>query len=84
MKTKGRIESAEVFGKIIKDCRKRQKITQSQLAAVSATGVRFISDLENGKPSIQLDKALKAASMLGLSLVVAEPEPIYTTGEDDG
>lgn len=77
-----KIDNAEAFGKVIKESRKRQKITQSQLAAVSSTGVRFISDLENGKPSIQLDKALKTASMLGIYFEVAEQAPLYITEDE--
>ena len=72
-----KIENAETFGKVIKEYRKRQKITQSQLAAVTNTGVRFISDLENGKPTIQLDKALKAAGMLGITFEIPAKEDIY-------
>ena len=67
-----KIENAEVFGSIIREHRKRQKISQSQLAAVSATGARFISDLENGKPTVQLDKALKTAKALGIVLEMRE------------
>lgn len=78
-----KIENAQAFGKIVKEYRKRQKITQSQLAAVSATGVRFISDLENGKPGIQLEKALKTASMLGISFEVAEPAVMYNPNEKE-
>ena len=65
-----KIDNAHTFGRIIREYRKRQKITQSQLAAIGATGVRFISDLENGKPSVQLDKALKAAWLLGISFEI--------------
>ena len=65
-----KIEDAQVFGKVIKQYRKRQNISQSQLAAIAHTGLRFISDLENGKPTVQLDKALKIAFLLGITLEV--------------
>ena len=32
------------------------------------TGVRFVSDLENGKPTVQLDKTIKVLEALGLGL----------------
>ncbi|MDR1859253.1 MAG: helix-turn-helix domain-containing protein [Treponema sp.] len=67
-----KIDNAEAFGRVVREYRKRQKITQSQLAAVANTGLRFISDLENGKPTVQLGKALKAAYMLGISLEVPD------------
>jgi hypothetical protein len=43
---------------------------------VANTGIRFISNLENGKPTIQLDKALKVAWLLGV-----RPEVPTITGK---
>ena len=43
---------------------------QVDLALVSGTGVRFISDLENGKETCELGKALKVVENLGI-------EPIF-------
>jgi len=61
---------AKTFGKAVRMYRKKQKATQLQVAAIANTGLRFISDLENGKPSVQLDKALRVAKVLGLKLEV--------------
>jgi len=61
---------AKTFGAAIRKYRKKQKATQIQLAAIANTGARFISDLENGKPTVQLDKALHVASILGLKIEV--------------
>jgi len=66
------MNNAENFGKIVREYRTQQNLTQSQLATAANTGVRFISDLERGKPSVQLDKALKTAYMLGINLKVAD------------
>ena len=46
---KDTIHSCEELGKAIRDLRRSQGVTQAQLAGLSNTGVRFISDLENGK-----------------------------------
>ncbi len=43
-------------------------MTQIELAAASGVGERFIRELENGKPTCQLDKALRIARMLGIRL----------------
>ena len=61
-----RLNNAKSFGNAVRAYRKRQGITQAQIAAVANTGIRFISNLENGKPTIQLDKALKVAWLLGI------------------
>lgn len=60
------------FGKAIKNKRIADGLTQAYLAAVSGTGVRFIIELEQGKPTIQLDKALKVAAALNISIMDEE------------
>ncbi|OGT49113.1 MAG: hypothetical protein A3E82_04870 [Gammaproteobacteria bacterium RIFCSPHIGHO2_12_FULL_38_11] len=62
------IETACDFGQLIKAMRKKSKITQMDLAAASGVGERFVRELEKGKPSCQLDKALRIARMLGIRL----------------
>ena len=62
------ITSAKDFGSLIRQERTRQNLTQSEVAAACGTGVRFIVDLEKGKPSCELDKALMVAAMLGIKL----------------
>jgi len=56
------------IGTLIKNTRKEQGLSQEDLAGLSNTGRRFISDLENGKPNIQTNKLLLVAAALGLSL----------------
>ncbi|MDR2609258.1 MAG: helix-turn-helix transcriptional regulator [Rickettsiales bacterium] len=62
------------IGKIIKELRVRQKINQSQLAAVAGVGVRFIVDLEKGKETASLGKTLKVINMLGIEINFKIPE----------
>ena len=47
------LKSTEQLGKIIRKARKKQKLTQEQLAATCGVGVRFIRELEQGKISSQ-------------------------------
>lgn len=58
------------MGRLIQAERKRQKLSQLQLAGLANTGIRFISDLENGKGTVQLQKLLAVISALGLSMFV--------------
>jgi len=60
------IKDAKSFGAAVRAYRKQQNVTQLQLAAVANTSPRLISALENGKPTIQLGKALRIAWMLGI------------------
>ena len=54
------------FGKCIREARRKQGLTQQELAMTANTAARFISDLENGKPTCQIGKALLVAKCLGL------------------
>jgi y4mF family transcriptional regulator len=56
------------FGAAVRAYRKQQGATQLQLAATANTGVRFIGELEDGKPTIQLNKALRVADILGIKI----------------
>jgi len=66
-----KLNDSRVFGAVVRAYRKQQGVSQVKLAAIANTGVRFISDLENGKPTVQLDKALRVASILGLKIEVS-------------
>ena len=66
------ITSAEL-GKVIQETRKKQNLTQGDLAATSNVGVRFIVDLEKGKPTAALGKTLKVIKMLGIEIDLKIP-----------
>ena len=65
-----KLKSVNEIGILIRDARKAQGISQEQLAGVAATGTRFISDLENGKSTIQLFKVLRVLDALGLGMYI--------------
>ncbi len=58
------------LGALIRDRRQELQLRQVDIAGLGNTGNRFIVDLESGKPTIQLQKALDIISLLGLELVV--------------
>jgi len=66
----GNIYSPEGIGKLVRMYRKEQSVTQADLAALCAVGVRFISDLENGKATVELGKVLHVLKCLGLEVAV--------------
>ena len=55
----------------VRAARQRHQLTQAQLAGLSGTGLRFISELERGKPTLALNKVLAVLSALGLRLQVS-------------
>lgn len=60
------LKTTEEIGALIQKTRKHQKLTQAQLAAVSGVGIRFIVDIEKGKPTCQIGKILRVLHMLGI------------------
>ncbi len=62
------ITSAASFGKAIRARRKELNYTQGFLAEFSGLSVSFISDLENGKRTAELEKAIYLANLLGLDV----------------
>jgi len=61
-------KSARDFGGAIREKRKALGWTQTELAARSGTGERFIVELESGKPSCQLEKSLIVARTVGIEI----------------
>jgi HTH-type transcriptional regulator/antitoxin HipB len=68
--TESAITTVEELGKIVLATRKSQGLTQADIAGLSNSGNRFIVDLEKGKPTLQMQKALEVLALLGLELVV--------------
>ncbi|MBU4432809.1 MAG: helix-turn-helix domain-containing protein [Alphaproteobacteria bacterium] len=63
------IDTAEEFGATLARARKALGLTQRDLALAINSGERFIVDLEAGKPTAQLGKALAAAKAAGMVLI---------------
>ena len=54
------------FGNALRQRRKELHYTQAFLAEVSGFSVSFISDLENGKDTAELGRAIRLANLLGM------------------
>ena len=61
--------NSKKLGLIIKNQRKSLGLTQTEVALSCDVGIRFISDLENGKPSCQIEKALLVMESIGLNII---------------
>lgn len=49
----------------VKEKRNTVKLTQSELAEKAGVGLRFIRELEQGKPTLRLDKVNQVLGMFG-------------------
>ena len=64
------IDTPAALGLAARTARKRLGLTQPQLALAAGVGVRFIVDLESGKPTLRLENILRVLHALGGSLAV--------------
>ena len=59
------IRSSQQLGAALRAARKQLGLTQPQLALAAGVGVRFIVDLEAGKPTLRLENVLRVIDALG-------------------
>ena len=64
------IRTAQQLGAALRAARKQLGLTQPQLALAAGVGVRFIVDLEAGKPTVQLQQVLRVIDALGGELAI--------------
>ena len=64
------IETTNDIGAAIRRARKAQGLRQPDLAGACGTSVRFVSELERGKPTAQIALVLRVLQMLGLRVTL--------------
>lgn len=70
------IRTTEQLGNALRAGRKQLGLTQPQLALAAGVGVRFIVDLEAGKPTLRLEHVLRVVDALGGGLqLIGLPSP---------
>ena len=69
----GKAMTTKEIGAVLRATRVAQGLRQDQLAAAAGVGVRFLIELEAGKPSAQLGKALKVIEALGCRIQIEQP-----------
>ena len=82
----GRIQSVEDLGRLIRSLRKQKQLTIETVSGLGNLSPRFLSELERGKETAEIGKALKVLRTLGLEVVIRPREtrnPI-NTGKPEG
>ncbi len=67
-----KIINSKNIGTAVRTRRKQLKVTQTELAMTCGTGLRFIVDLEKGKPTCHIGKTLQVLQALGLSIEIVQ------------
>lgn len=73
MQYKLKQHTALEIGQLVRNRRKALGITQRTLALTSGTGLRFIIELEQGKPTLQIEKILIVLKTLGFKINIETP-----------
>lgn len=68
-----RIRTAKELGVLARVVRKAQNLRGDDLSGVSKVSHSFVRDLEHGKETLQLGKALKVLDELGIRVSVSLP-----------
>lgn len=64
-----RIRTTEDLGRLIREERKRQGYTQVELAEAAGVGVTYVINLEHGKQTSEIGKALHLVELLSIDLM---------------
>lgn len=71
-----KVSNAKELGALIRQRRKQAGLTLKDAAGMAGVGIRFLSELERGKPTLQLGLAIEVLQLFGLELHVrARGEP---------
>lgn len=68
------VTSPDQLGDVVRKARKALRLTQPQLALAAGVGVRFIVELEAGKPTVRLEHVLRVLDSLGFRVMLEGPE----------
>jgi HTH-type transcriptional regulator / antitoxin HipB len=78
------IQSPQQLGDAVRTARKQLGLTQPQLALAAGVGVRFIVDLEAGKPTLRLENVLRVIDALGGEIQLSGLPAVATEDRREG
>jgi y4mF family transcriptional regulator len=65
--------TVQELGAIVRQTRLSQGLKQDQLAAAAGVGLRFLVELERGKPTVRVEKVLAVLNALGCRIEITPP-----------
>ena len=83
MEDRSRSDRVRGLGVAVRRRRERLGLLQTQLADLAGCSQRFVHTVENGKPSLRLDKLLDVLEVLGLDLSVVPGRGRVRMPEDE-
>lgn len=74
--------TSSTIGALVRRTRNDLHVTQRDLAMTSGTGLRFIIELEKGKPTCQIGKVLTVLQTMGIQMQLNPPALAETSTQD--
>ena len=65
-----KITDSKSLGNAIRARRKELEYTQAYLAEFTGLSVTFISDVERGKPTAEIEKVIRLINILGMDITI--------------
>jgi HTH-type transcriptional regulator / antitoxin HipB len=73
------VSDPPALGRIVRATRRALGLTQPKLALSAGVGVRFLVDIEKGKPTAQIGKIMRVLATLGIDMQLEPPSTIKAT-----
>ena len=64
------------LGRLVRETRRALGLTQPKLALSAGVGVRFLVDIEKGKPTAQIGKIMQVLAALGIEMQLSPPNTV--------
>ena len=68
------ITTSAELGAALRAARRAQKLRLEDVALGAGVGIRFVSELERGKPTVRLAETLRVAAALGVEVRLVVPD----------
>jgi y4mF family transcriptional regulator len=73
------VSDPSALGRIVRETRRALGFTQPKLALSAGVGVRFLVDIEKGKPTAQIGKIMRVLAALGIEPRLSPPTAVKAT-----
>jgi y4mF family transcriptional regulator len=73
------VSDPPALGRLVRETRRGLGLTQPKLALSARVGVRFLVDIEKGKPTAQIGKIMRVLAALGIEMQLSPPNMIEAT-----
>ena len=70
------VSDPSALGRLVRETRRALGLTQPNLALSAGVGVRFLVDIEKGKPTAQIGKIMRVLAALGIELQLSPPDTV--------